>query len=98
MNKELRDITSKQGIKLADVLDQKHQELMDDLSTLKGAGFDRAYTKDMVAGHEKAIALFQMEAKNGRDPEVKAWAEKCLPTLREHLKLAKAAVKDVKGK
>jgi hypothetical protein len=29
---------------------------------------------------------------------VKAWAEKCLPTLREHLKLAQAAVKDVKGK
>ena len=52
----------------------------------------------MVAGHEKAIQLFENEAKNGRDADVKAWAEKCLPTLREHLKLAQAAVKDVTGK
>ena len=98
MNKELHEITSKKGIKLAEGLDQKHQELMDELSKLKGSEFDRAYTKDMVSGHEKVIEQFEIEAKNGRDPDVKAWAEKWLPTLREHLKLAREAVKDVKGK
>ena len=98
MNKELRKITTKQGIALTEKLDPKHQELLDDLSKLKEAAFDQAYTKDMVAGHEKAIKLFENEAKTGRDADVKAWAEKCLPTLREHLKLAQAAVKDVKGK
>ena len=36
MNKELREITSKKGIALAEGLDQKHQELMDELSKLKG--------------------------------------------------------------
>ena len=36
MNKELREITSKKGIALAEQLDQKHQELMDELSKLKG--------------------------------------------------------------
>ncbi len=98
MNKELHEITSKKGIKLVEGLDQKHQELMDELSKLKGTEFDRAYTKDMVSGHEKAIEQFEIEAKNGRDPDVKAWAEKWLPTLREHLTLAREAVKDVKGK
>ena len=98
MNKELHEITSKKGIKLAEGLDQKHQELMDELSKLKGSEFDRAYTKDMVSGHEKVIEQFEIEAKNGRDPDVKAWAEKWLPTLREHLTLAREAVKDVKGK
>jgi len=98
MNKELRTITTKQGIALMDKLDPKHQELLDDLTKLKEVAFDKAYTKDMVAGHEKAIELFENEAKTGRDADVKAWAEKCLPTLREHLKLAQAAVKDVKGK
>ena len=98
MNKELREITSKKGIKLANGLDQKHQDLIDEVSKLKGAEFDRAYTKDMVAGHEKAIDLFENEAKNGRDADVRAWADKCLPTLREHLKLAQAAVKDVNEK
>ncbi len=98
MNKELREIASKNGIEFAEGLDQKHQELMDELSKLKGHEFDRAYTKDMVSGHEKAIELFEIEAKNGTDANVKAWAEKWLPTLREHLKLAQDAVKDVKGK
>ena len=98
MNKELRKITTKQGIVLTEKLDPKHQELLDDLSKLKGAEFDQAYTKDMVSGHENAIKQFEIEAKNGRDADVKAWAEKCLPTLREHLKLAQAAVKDVNGK
>ncbi len=98
MNKELREITSKKGIALEEQLDQKHQELMDQLSKLKGEEFDLAYTKDMVSGHEKAIEQFENEAKNGRDSDVKAWAEKWLPTLREHLTLAQDAVKDVKGK
>ena len=71
---------------------------MDELSKLKGAEFDQAYTKDMVAGHESAIKQFEIEIKNGRDADVKAWAEKCLPTLREHLKLAREAVKDTNGK
>ena len=98
MNKELRKITTKQGIALTEKLDSKHQELLDDLTKLKEVAFDKAYTKDMVADHEKAIALFENEVKTGRDADVKAWAEKCLPTLREHLKSAHAAVNDVKGK
>jgi putative membrane protein len=98
MNKELHKITTKHGIALTEKLDAKHQELLDDLTKLKEVAFDKAYTKDMVSGHEKAIELFENEAKNGRDADVKAWADKCLPTLREHLKLAQAAVKDVNGK
>ena len=49
-------------------MDAKHQTLMDELSKLKGSEFDQAYTKDMVAGHEKAIEQFELEVKNGRDP------------------------------
>jgi putative membrane protein len=98
MNKELREITSKKGIALAEKLDPKHQELIDELSKLKGSAFDQAYTKDMVADHEAAIKQFEIEIKTGRDADVTAWAEKCLPILREHLKLARAAVEDVKKK
>jgi putative membrane protein len=79
-------------------LDRKDQALLDQVSKLKGIEFDRAYTKDMVSCHEKAIEQFEIEAKNGMDTEVKAWAEKWLPTLREHLKLAQLAIKDVNGK
>jgi putative membrane protein len=98
MNKELRQITTKQGIALTEKLDTQHHELLEELSKLKGTAFDQAYTKDMVAGHEAAIKQFEIEIKTGRDADVKAWAEKCLPILREHLKLAQAAAEDVKKK
>jgi len=32
-----------------------------------------------------------MESKSGRDAEVKAWAAKTLPTLEEHLRMAREA-------
>ena len=35
-------------------------------------------------------ALRGVEAKNGQDAELKAWAEKMLPGLREHLQMAEA--------
>ena len=57
MNQELREITTKKGIALAEVSDPKHQELIDELSMLKGSAFDQAYTKDMVSGHEGYRAI-----------------------------------------
>jgi predicted outer membrane protein len=42
----------------------------------------------MVQAHKDAVTLFQNEAKNGKDGEARAWAEKTLPTLQEHLKMA----------
>ena len=31
--------------------------------------------------------MFQKEAKDGEDPDVKAWAVKTVPTIEEHLKM-----------
>ena len=50
--------------------------------------------RKLCPGDARCVVL----ANNGRDADVKAWAEKCLPILREHLKLAQAAVEDVKKK
>lgn len=59
------------------------------LAALQGAEFDRAYMTQMVQDHEKTVQLFEQEAKSGQDAEVKAWAAKQLPALREHLTQAK---------
>jgi putative membrane protein len=62
----------------------------DPLESLKGAEFDRAYMTKMVEDHEKTVQLFEQEANSGKDAEVKAWAAKTLPTLREHLSQARS--------
>ena len=46
----------------------------------------------MVEDHEKDVKAFEQEAQSGQDPEVKAWAAKQLPTLREHLSQAKSVL------
>jgi putative membrane protein len=96
MGEELQALAQKKGVTLTRELDQKHRELASQLSKMRGADFDQAYTKDMVSGHGKAIEKFETEAKNGQDPEVKAWAERWLPGLREHRELARMTAREVK--
>jgi putative membrane protein len=64
------------------------------LEKLEGAAFDRAYVEDQIRDHQKTIALFEREVKTGKDAELKAFAEKTLPTLKEHL----TTVQDLKAK
>jgi putative membrane protein len=57
------------------------------------ADFDRMYLKLLEEVHKKDIAEFQKEATNGDDKELKAWASKTIPTLKQHLALIEDAMK-----
>jgi putative membrane protein len=68
---------------------EPYQAVAEHLSKLRGPEFDRAYLQRMVKDHEEAIAQFAMEAKEGHNVELKAYAAKLLPTLQDHLQLAR---------
>lgn len=53
-----------------------------------GAAFDRGFLEAQVKMHQEAIALFEKEANGGGDTDLKAFAQKQLPALRNHLKQA----------
>jgi putative membrane protein len=89
-NSELMQLVSGKGITLPTALDAKHQAMVAKMSRLSGAAFDSAYAKEMVKDHNKAVALFQREATGGADADLKAFAQKTLPTLQEHLRMARA--------
>jgi len=91
-NEQLKQIAARQGLQLPRQLDEKHQKMVQEFAQLSGAQFDQAFLKDQVKDHEKDIAQFEAEAKNGKDPAVRQFAERSLPTLREHLKLAQSAL------
>jgi putative membrane protein len=42
----------------------------------------------MVKDHKKDIDLFEREANNGEDADLKSWASGKLPTLKHHLEMA----------
>lgn len=87
-NAELKSVAAQKNVTLPTELDAKHKAMQAKLSKLKGAAFDSAYMAHMVSAHKEAVTLFQREAKSGKDAEVKAFAEKTLPTLQEHFKMA----------
>ena len=72
-------------------LDTEHQSKLDALKGLQGQEFDAAYGKDMMLGHEQAIDLFTSASNSAQvSPSLQAFAEKTLPTLKAHGKLAMA--------
>lgn len=63
--------------------------MIDDLNEAKPEDFDKAYAKQQVDGHEDAVDLFEKYAKKGDNTNLKHFAEKTLPTIKEHLEAAK---------
>lgn len=88
-NKELVRVADQKKIVVPSELDKKHQGVIDELAKLKGADFDRVYLQHMVKGHTEAVQLFENQAKNGRDAELKTFAANTLPTIKEHLEHVK---------
>ena len=88
---ELMTLASNKNITLPTDVDAKDKMLRRRLSKLTGDAFDRAYMQAMVTDHRKDVKEFRAESQTAKDPDVKAWAAKTLPTLEEHLKLAEDA-------
>jgi putative membrane protein len=90
-NEELKTLAKNKNITVPTELDATAKALRDRLSKLSGEQFDRAYMQAMVRDHRKDVNAFRMESHSGKDPDIKAFASKTLPTLEEHLKQAQEA-------
>src|SRR5438270_9367364 len=88
-NKELMALAEKKGLVPSRELMKKHQEAYDKMMSLRGAEFDRAYMRHQVKDHEEDVAEFSKESRDAQDADVKACATKMLPTLKEHLEMAR---------
>ncbi|MDR5833974.1 DUF4142 domain-containing protein [Caballeronia sp. LZ034LL] len=62
---------------------------LDSLKALHGKEFDTAYIQKLgIQGHQEAVQVFQKEAAEGQNPKLKQAAQKALPTIQSHLKMA----------
>ncbi|KWF22756.1 DUF4142 domain-containing protein [Burkholderia pseudomultivorans] len=93
-NAKLRQIASSKGI-----TPQTVQVSDPDVEALRGKSdhdFDVAYVAAVgPEAHRKAVALFDGEARNGKDAELRAFARSTLPTLKHHLSMAQALERKV---
>jgi putative membrane protein len=88
-NAELKKLAASKGITLPAAMNAEQMAEHAKLAKLSGAEFDREYMALMVEDHDKDVAAFEEEAKDGSDPDIKSFAQKTLPTLQEHQKMAK---------
>lgn len=87
-NQELQAIGTKQNLKLPSQPDPASMATEQRLKAMSGPAFDTAYAHDMVQDHQQDVADFKKEANSGQDPELKAFAQKYLPVLQQHLRMA----------
>lgn len=89
-NKQLLQIMRKIDIDAPDQPDEEHRELMEELYELEGEEFDKEYVRTQLSDHEHHLELYEREAQQGQDPEMKKFAQGCVPILQSHLQEVKA--------
>ena len=95
-NDELKQLATTKGLALPTDVDAAHKKTADEIAAKSGKAFDKAYMTDMVKDHEEDVKEFEKQSKSANDADIKNWAAKTLPTLQEHLRMAKDTAKKVK--
>jgi len=88
-NQELMAAAKAAGLTVPAAISAEEQKHIDMMKEHKGADFDKAFADHMVKDHEKDIAEFKRASTEAKDPNIKAFATKTLPTLQTHLEMAK---------
>ena len=94
-NNELKTLAQSKGVTLPASMDKHDQKRIEKLD--KSKHFDKDFAKDGVKDHKHDIKDFEKEAKDGTDPDVKAFAAKQIPVLQKHLQAAEQLEKAAKS-
>ncbi|HYW62884.1 MAG TPA: DUF4142 domain-containing protein [Bradyrhizobium sp.] len=76
------------GVDLPTDMSSSQKSMLDKLKGLNGKDFTKQYHSDQVSAHKDAVSLFERYGKGGDNEDLKAWANKTLPDLQGHLKMA----------
>lgn len=83
---QLKAVAASKGYSLPSGLSGSQSRTLKALQAETGTRFDRQYADDVaIAAHQDAVALFVDAAEHAKDPEVKAFAQQTLPSLKAHL-------------
>jgi putative membrane protein len=91
---QLYTVAQQANLQMPNAIDTEHNKAMiGPFQKLNGAAFDQRFSREMVAGHTKAIATYKKEAADAQNPALKSYAEQALPVLQKHLDDAKNLAK-----
>ena len=91
-SEELKSLAAKKNITLPATMLPVHQRLLEPMSeTGIGEKFDKRYMDAQIIAHVEAITVYENAASKEPDAELRAFAGRRLPKLRDNLVLAKKA-------
>jgi putative membrane protein len=93
-SQELKALAKSTGVTLPAEPTAAEANQKDEWQKLSGAKLDDAYLHDQLEDHKQAISVFENEIEHGQNEAVKDYAEKTLPTLQDHIRIAE----DIAGK
>ncbi len=85
---ELQELAQSKNLNFNDDLPDDAKALQAKLSSDTGKQLDKDYMDSMVEDHQKDVQEFTDKSETAKDPDVKQWAGKTLPTLQKHLEKA----------
>ncbi len=86
---QLKQIATSKGATLPTTVNDMEMQQMTTLQGEKGRQFDHDYLTGQVTDHTQMVQVFQTEAQNGTDPDLKKFAADTLPIIQSHEDLAK---------
>lgn len=95
MNQELQELASQVNIVLPQTLGSAHQKVYDRVTEKEGIAFDIEYIRTMLEQHEDLLKRYDDIAENGTSMEVKQYASRQLPVLRQHTEAAERLEKKI---
>ncbi len=88
-NEELAEIAKRKGVTPPSDLAADEQKKLTKMTSIKDKDFNEEFLEHQISCHKKAIDLFEDQAEDGKDADLKAFATKTLPHLKAHLATAR---------
>jgi len=85
---ELTRAARSAGIDVSEKTMKEHEDMEARFEKME-KGFDAAFMRQMVTDHEKTLKLYEQAGKDLKNDELRKYAEKTTPVVREHLKMAR---------
>jgi putative membrane protein len=88
-NNELVQLANARKVELPAAPPRGQRGAGEKLGKLSGQELDQRFVREVgIKAHQQDIEKFEKASKDVKDPELKAWVDKTLPHLREHLAAA----------
>ena len=90
IEEDLKAVATRKRFVLPTEPGKDHKEIIEMVSSQTGIAFDLAYMNQMVELHKKLVSKYEDAAEEGADIDIRTFASKQLPLLRQHRQMAES--------